>query len=130
MKRYAKIRETNEEFAQSCDMADSRDKLRIAHGIRKVIAKLGKVDPSYVNSGDTFQNDIFELPFWDSLDAVGIVLALEDEFGISIEEDVATEMMNPEFASAETTVSDIVKNWGEKIERLLTQPCEIRDGPL
>jgi hypothetical protein len=35
-------------------------------GIRGVIARFGKIDPSSVGSGDTFAGDPAGPPFWDS----------------------------------------------------------------
>ncbi len=75
----------------------------------------GGTDESFINSHDKFFPDLAHLPFWDSLDAMGIILELEQEFEIEITEEEAETMLNPEIEWRTATVADAVVSWGRCI---------------
>jgi len=64
--------------------------------IRDLIVEQLDVDPSLINEETDFMKDLEA----DSLDAVEIILGVEDEYGIEIPDDVAENF---------TKVGDIVK---------------------
>ena len=64
--------------------------------IQALIVEQLDVDPSLINEETDFMKDLEA----DSLDAVEIILGVEDEYGIEIPDDVAENF---------TKVSDIVK---------------------
>jgi acyl carrier protein len=118
---YAHCRETPEQFISACRAKGAQCPKEIILGIRRVIARLGKIDDSFINSGDTFDCDLIHLPFWDSLDAIAIVMELEVEFQTEINDKALSEMLNPDLARKGTTVADAVLNWGRVIAKIRSQ---------
>ncbi|XP_051121143.1 acyl carrier protein 2, mitochondrial-like [Andrographis paniculata] len=64
------------------------DKSEVADRVIGVVKKFQKVEPSKVTPNAHFQNDLG----LDSLDAVEIVMALEEEFGFEIPDDEADKI--------------------------------------
>ncbi|XP_054811574.1 acyl carrier protein 2, mitochondrial [Prosopis cineraria] len=64
------------------------DKSEVADRVISVVKNFHKVDPSKVNPNAHFQNDLG----LDSLDAVEIVMALEEEFGFEIPDNEADKI--------------------------------------
>jgi acyl carrier protein len=118
---YARPRESSEEFVAGCRKKGADCPEEVALGIRRVIARLGMIDESLIGSADTFDHDLVHVPFWDSLDAIGIVLEMEQVFEIEISDRDAETMINPELSKEGTTVADAVTSWGASIARILSQ---------
>lgn len=55
--------------------------------VRDRLAELGGVPPESLRATDRLSDELQHLPFYDSLDALGIMLILEDEFGHVPEEE-------------------------------------------
>ncbi|KAM7278614.1 hypothetical protein ACFE04_005748 [Oxalis oulophora] len=64
------------------------DKSEVADRVISVVKKFEKVDPSKVTPNASFQNDLG----LDSLDAVEVVMALEEEFGFEIPDNEADKI--------------------------------------
>ncbi|GAB2277172.1 Acyl carrier protein 2, mitochondrial [Dionaea muscipula] len=64
------------------------DKSEVTDRVISVVKNFQKVDPSKVNPNAHFQNDLG----LDSLDAVEIVMALEEEFGFEIPDNEADKI--------------------------------------
>ena len=64
--------------------------------VRDIIASTLKLDPSKVTLEASLEHDLGA----DSIDAVEVVMALEDEFGIEVDDEAATKIKK---------VSDIVE---------------------
>uniref|UniRef100_A0A5B7B5Q7 Acyl carrier protein n=1 Tax=Davidia involucrata TaxID=16924 RepID=A0A5B7B5Q7_DAVIN len=64
------------------------DKSEVADRVISVVKNFQKVDPSKVTSNANFQSDLG----LDSLDAVEIVMALEEEFGFEIPDNEADKI--------------------------------------
>ncbi|XP_040999428.1 acyl carrier protein 2, mitochondrial-like [Juglans microcarpa x Juglans regia] len=64
------------------------DKSEVADRVISVVKNFQKVDPSKVTPNANFQNDLG----LDSLDAVEIVMALEEEFGFEIPDNEADKI--------------------------------------
>ncbi|XP_062144374.1 acyl carrier protein 2, mitochondrial [Alnus glutinosa] len=64
------------------------DKSEVADRVISVVKNFQKVDPSKVSPNAHFQNDLG----LDSLDAVEIVMALEEEFGFEIPDNEADKI--------------------------------------
>lgn len=100
-KRLAEYRESHpaqkdDDFVRECGLADSPKSVAIALGVRAAIAELGEIDPTYIRASDRFDEDLVYLPFWGSLDTVGIVIALEKHLGTLISNDEAQRIRDPE----------------------------------
>ena len=83
---------------------------RVALGVRRVIASLGQVEPKYIHWNAVFVEDINYLPFWCSLDTVGVLMELENEFGLSLSASDAEAIRNPELERGRLTVKEFVGN--------------------
>ena len=79
----------------------------IAIGVRRVIARLGSVEPVYIHHDARFIGEIDRLDFWDSLDSLAIVMELQDELGCAIDDNAASKIRNPESAK-NLTVAEFV----------------------
>jgi acyl carrier protein len=55
--------------------------IQVALAARRVIAELGTVPAETILPDDSFVYDLVELPCWDSLDWLGLVLGIERELG-------------------------------------------------
>lgn len=104
-----RLPQTDEEFVSGCGVAGSAE--GIAIGVRRVIARLGSVDPVYIHHDARFIGEINRLDFWDSLDSIAIVMELQDELGCAIDDDAASQIRNPEMTTNLTVaefVSDVI----------------------
>nr|AIU99491.1 Acyl Carrier Protein [Salvia miltiorrhiza] len=70
------------------------DKSEVADRVINVVKKFEKVDPSKVTPNAHFHNDLG----LDSLDAVEIVMALEEEFGFEIPDNEADKINSIDLA--------------------------------
>jgi acyl carrier protein len=68
------------EFLMRCEIPDEPLPVKVALAARRVIAALGTVPPETIRPDDTFAKDLVQLPFWDSLEWVGLVMGVEEEF--------------------------------------------------
>ena len=75
-------------------------------GVRRTIAKLGQVEPEFIHHYDTFRA-METLPFWNSLDAMNIVMTLERELKVPITDAEVERIPNPDF-KPRLTVADFV----------------------
>jgi len=119
--RFVATRENQKEsadaFVAACRKGGVVFDREIMLGIRELIAELGRVDPIFIKSTDTYYWGLSFLPFWDSLDSVEIVLELEERFGVQISDRESEQMLPPELSS-NCTVVDIIENWGNLVVRL------------
>lgn len=99
--------ESDEEFVSGCGVSSAT--AHIAIGVRRVIARLGSVEPAFICHDDLFEGRIDRLPFWDSLDTIGIVMELEEEFGVKIDDAKAQRIRHPEL-TRKLTVKDFVSD--------------------
>jgi acyl carrier protein len=67
-------------FLKQCEIPDESLLVEVALAARKVIADLGTVPPETIRPDDTFAEDLIQLPFWDSLEWMGLVMGVEEEF--------------------------------------------------
>lgn len=82
-----RIAQPDDEFVQRCGLPDHPVARRIAVGTRRIIAKLGEVEPQWVRHDDRFDQELGYLNFWESIDAVEFVMEVEDTFGMTIPDD-------------------------------------------
>src|SRR5262249_20239256 len=47
--------------------------------VRRAIAGLGTVPAETIRADDTFSEDLVQLPFWDSLEWMGLILEIEQQ---------------------------------------------------
>jgi acyl carrier protein len=102
--------QSDEEFVRGCALPTQTfpQAAIIALLSRRAIARLGQIDPKYIYAEDTFR--LLEvLPFWDSLDAVDIVMTLEDELGVQIADREAEHIRNPDLTRG-LTVAEFVRD--------------------
>jgi acyl carrier protein len=81
-------------FSDSID-EDDKDEDNIFARVRKVVAEQLGVDPDDITPAASFADDLGA----DSLDAVELVMALEEEFDVEIPDEAATEII---------TVQDVI----------------------
>jgi acyl carrier protein len=81
------------EFLKRCGVADELLKADVALAIRRVIAELGTVPAATIRPDDSFYHDLVQLPFWDSLDWVELIMCIEEEFDARVPDSVIDDAM-------------------------------------
>ena len=76
-----RVRQPDEPFLAECDLPDDPEAARIALGVRRAVASVGLVAPAFIRASDRFPEELGVLPLWDSLDWLGLILAIEEELG-------------------------------------------------
>jgi acyl carrier protein len=71
--------------------------------LKQVMGSILKVDPNTIDTGSS--NDT--IPTWDSLKHMNLVLALEEEFGVSIPDDEAANITS--YALIKLVLEDLLK---------------------
>jgi len=99
----------SDDFVRACNLPAHSQASAIALAVRDAIAELGAIDPVYIRADDSFDDDLATLPFWGSLDTVGVVLALEQHLSIRISDDDAQCVRHPEFSRG-MAVADFVRD--------------------
>jgi hypothetical protein len=69
------------EFVKACEIPGEPLMVEVALAARRVIAELGTVPAETIRPDDSFAQDLVHLPYWDSLDWLGLVLGIERELG-------------------------------------------------
>ena len=72
------------EFLRECGTVADDKTGRTAVGVRQAVARVGSVDPAYIRATDRFPEELGALPVWDSMDAIELIMELEEGFGIEI----------------------------------------------
>lgn len=73
-------RTSDHDFLSSCEIPEEPLPVEVALAVRKAIAELGTVSSETIRPVDTFAHDLAQLPFWDSLDWMDLVLGIEEKF--------------------------------------------------
>ncbi len=60
-------------------MPDDPEAVRIALAVRRAVAGVGLIDPSFIRASDRFPEELGVLPLWDSMDWMSLILELERE---------------------------------------------------
>ncbi len=68
------------EFVKACEIPDEPLRVEIALAARRAIAELGTVPAETIRPDDSFAHDLVQLPYWDSLEWMGLVLGIERQF--------------------------------------------------
>lgn len=71
--------------------------------LKQVMGSILKVDPTTIDPGSS--ND--SIPTWDSLKHMNLVLALEEEFGVSIPDEEAANITS--YALIKLVLEDLLK---------------------
>lgn len=91
--RKGRARQTDEDFLACCGVTTDTER-KIALAVRRAVANVGLVDSQYISHDARWPDDLGVLPVWDSMDAMGYVVALEEELGIEIPYDDACSLFN------------------------------------
>lgn len=67
------------EFLKACEIPDDPLTVEVALAARRVIADLGTVPTETIKPDDSFAHDLVQLPYWDSLEWMGLVMGIERE---------------------------------------------------
>jgi hypothetical protein len=67
------------EFLEACEIPDDPLMIEVALAARRAIAELGTVPAETILPDDSFVYDLVQLPYWDSLEWMGLVLGIERE---------------------------------------------------
>jgi len=78
---------TDDDFLIALGLSASSDDGRIALAIRSAIAELGQVPTTAIRANHRFFPDLEHLPFYDSIDFVGLILETETKTGVAINSD-------------------------------------------
>ena len=116
--KSAHLPQDDDDFVRGRSLPTHPRSSAIALGVRAAIAELGKIDVAYIRASDRFDRDLVCLPFWGSLDTIGVVLALERNLGVTICDDEAQCVRNPEVTPGVTVaefVADVYKVIGGKL---------------
>jgi hypothetical protein len=70
----------DDDFLKGCEIPDEPLPIAVALAARRVIAELGTVPPETIRPDDSFAHHLVQLPFWDSLDWLGFILDVEQQF--------------------------------------------------
>lgn len=83
------------EFVKACEVPDDPLRIEVALAARRVIAELGTVPAETIRPDDSFAHDLVQLPYWDSLEWIGLVIGIERELDdrVIITEQVFDEAM-------------------------------------
>jgi hypothetical protein len=65
------------DFVKGCEIPDDPLTVEVALAARRVIADLGTVPTETIKPDDSFGHDLVQLPYWDSLEWVGLVIGIE-----------------------------------------------------
>lgn len=71
----------DDEFVKACGLPDEPLMIEVALAARRVIAELGTVPAGTIRPDDSFARDLVQLPYWDSLEWMGLVIGIEAELG-------------------------------------------------
>ena len=86
--------------------------------IRNTIAQLGEVEVDQIIPNALFSKDLIKLEFWDSLDSVELLCALEEGLEIQIQDKYAELIPNPELAGDKYSVADFIFDIQKVIEKI------------
>lgn len=75
-------------FLIACGVDPTNRQARAALAIRAGIADLATVPPETIHAADRIRGEIDTLPYWDSIDMVGFVVALEERLGEPVPDDL------------------------------------------
>lgn len=67
------------EFLEACEIPDDPLMIDVALTARRVIAELGTVPAETIRPDDSFAHDLVQLPYWDSLEWLGLIMGIERE---------------------------------------------------
>jgi acyl carrier protein len=101
--------QSDNEFIIGCGLPQTTNTNKFVLDVRSVIAELGKIESSYIRYNASFMYEIHYLPFWDSLDAIEMIMALEEKLKFDITDGEIAKMQNPDL-TGEWTVKDLIKD--------------------
>lgn len=111
-------------FLDEIEIDPSLPQAEIALGARRAFADLGSVPAESIKASDRFYPDLEKLPFYDSIDALGVILELETKVGVQICGDDAERLLNKiihrESATVGEVTLDVVRIWSK--QRALESP--------
>ncbi|MBK8268290.1 MAG: acyl carrier protein [Planctomycetes bacterium] len=81
----------------------------MALGARRTFAKVGKIDAASLRATDRFYPDLAELPLYDSLDILTIVLDMEQELGLKLDSEDLYAAFEPLGRKSSPTVGEVIK---------------------
>jgi acyl carrier protein len=93
---------SDEAFVRQLGLAPGSDVALKAVAVRKVVAQFGRVPAQSLGAQTRFYPTMGRLPFYDSLDAVELVLAIEEATGLEIPDDVTLRIGRGEADGIET----------------------------
>ena len=70
---------SDDDFLNGCAIPDEPLPVIVALAARRVIGDLGEVPPETIHPDDSFDRDLLQLPFWDSVDWMSLLLGIDEE---------------------------------------------------
>lgn len=80
------------DFVTSIGLQPASEPGQLAVQIRKALARLAEVPPESISASHRSDEDLSQLPFFDSLDVVGLLIAMEETLGSEIPDENAENM--------------------------------------
>lgn len=96
-------------FLEQVGIDPASPQAAVALTARRVFAELGSIPPQSVRGPDRFYPDFQRLPFYDSVDALGILLELGSQLSIKISRSASDPLMTLITARESVTVAEAVR---------------------
>jgi acyl carrier protein len=90
--------QSDEQFLTECGLPSEPEADRVALAVRRAMAKLGSIDPTFIRADDVYPDQLAMLPFWDSVDMMGYIWELEEQLGTRFTQE---ELQGPDFTQEE-----------------------------
>lgn len=97
------------EFLSELEITPGTEEARLALGARRTFAKVGKIDVESLRATDRFYPDMAELPLYDSLDILTIILEMERELRVKLSSEDISAAFEPLGRKSSPTVGEVIK---------------------
>lgn len=115
----------DETFLEQVGIDPASPQAAVAPTARRVFAELGSIPPQSVRGPDRFYPDFQRLPFYDSVDALGILLQLESQLSIKISRSAGDRLTTLITARESVTVAEAAR----EVVRIWNAPDETPSNP-
>lgn len=97
------------DFLSELEIAPGTEEARLALSARRTFAKVGKIDVTSLRATDRFYPHMAELPLYDSLDILTIVLIMERELRVKLSSEDLYTAFEPLGRKSSPTVGEVIK---------------------
>jgi hypothetical protein len=90
--------QSDEQFLAECHLPADPEADRVALAVRRAVANMGSIDPTFIRADDVYPDQLAMLPFWDSIDMMAYLWELEEQLGTRFTQ---AELKGPDFTQKE-----------------------------